>query len=76
MSEIVRELVDEDLERRKDSEARLRQERLQRLDTVARHRQEIAQGSEGQLPDVVELIRQMRDERTEQIVDALRPDRD
>jgi len=75
LSEMVRALVDRDLERLREAEREVRRQRLSRLEEIARHRDEAVGEGTGHGPDVVELIRQGREERDERLWDAIRPDR-
>lgn len=74
LSDLVRELVDRDLERWRETEREVRRQRLLRLEEIARHREAAADHGTGGL-DVVEMIRQGREERDARIWDAIRPHR-
>lgn len=75
LSDLVRELVDRDLERVRNAAREARRQRLLRLEEIARHREAAGGEGAGRELDVVEMIREMREERDEQLWNAIRPDR-
>ena len=73
ISDVVREMIDNELERRKNAANTDIQRRLAALDRIQQHRAEIL-ARRGGKPidiDVVELINQMRDERDAEIAGVL-----
>ena len=77
ISALVREMVDQELERRNQAKEELLRQRLENLELIAKHRQEIL-ASRGGKPldvDIAALINQNREERDAEILAAIGLDR-
>lgn len=76
MSELVRRFLDETLARDEAERSARVERRLEALLRIEDHRRETAAPSGGRsLPDVAELIREMREERDAELVERLTNDR-
>lgn len=74
LSDLLREIVRSELERRRSDEERLKQERREAIEQIRQMRREMFAQMPADAPplDVEEMIRQSREERADEIWEAVR----
>lgn len=74
LSDLLREIVRNELERRQTDEERLKQERREAIEQIREHRKERLAKLPPDAPqlDYVEVIRQAREERADELWEAVR----
>jgi len=68
LSDLLREIVRNELERKREDDERVRAERLEAIEQIRRNRRRaVGSGEVEATPDSVELLREAREERAEEL---------